>query len=63
MLEQGLTYDSASSLQTAKKWIDDFMGYEDEPDEAEWIDLILLMEQFYINKVEAKKNAGNNRKH
>jgi hypothetical protein len=30
MLEQGLTYDSASSLQTAKKWIDDFMGYEDE---------------------------------
>ncbi len=30
MLEQGLTYDSASSLQTAQKWIDDFMGYEDE---------------------------------
>jgi len=32
-------------------------------DEAEWIDLILLMKQFYINKMEAKKNAGNNRKH
>jgi hypothetical protein len=32
-------------------------------DEAEWIDLILLMKQFYINKVEGKKNAGNNRKH
>ena len=34
MLEQGLTYDSASSLQTAQKWIDDFMGYEDEDEDA-----------------------------
>ncbi len=29
-LEQGLAYDSASSLLAAQKWIDDFMDYDDE---------------------------------
>ncbi|MEG5175552.1 hypothetical protein [Microcoleus sp. B3-D7] len=30
MLEQGMTYDSASSLLAAQKWINAFMDYEDE---------------------------------
>ena len=29
-LDQGMTYDSASSLIAAKQWINDFMQYEDE---------------------------------
>lgn len=34
MLEQGMTHDSASSLLAAKKWIEDFMEYGDEEEEA-----------------------------
>jgi hypothetical protein len=33
MLEQGFTYDCVCSLQAAQKWIDDFMGYEDEDED------------------------------
>ncbi len=44
-LDQGMTYDSASSLLAAKQWINDFMDYDDEePDTAladakNWVNL------------------------